>query len=62
MSKEEAILISELLEACHAALAFIEHAGPENFILGDDEPVKGLLAAAIARVDRFYKGEGQTIH
>ena len=62
MTKEEAILLDETVNACYTALDFIEHATPEDFILGEDKPVKEMLARAIGMVNRFYQGDGPAIH
>ncbi len=62
MTTKETILVTELLEACCAALAFIEQAGPENYILGEDRHIKEMLTDTIEDVHRFYEEDLSNSH
>lgn len=62
MTTEKRILLRELLEACCAALAFIDQEAPEDFALGEDECVKERLKAAVAKVQWLFEDSLPTIH
>lgn len=62
MTTKETILVTELLEACCTALAFIEQAGPEDYILGEVRRIKEMITDTIKDVHRFYEEDLSNSH